>query len=889
MKYIFNIEYHTNWGEEVRVLGNIEELGANELSQAIPMSTTDGINWRLEIKTRHHLNLQYRYIITYQGAMIREESLYFERGVRGEHDQVCNIFDCWLDKPLNPPSDSAAFTKVWLKPNVSVEKYADGGFMLSTFCSGINPSHVLAVLGNHSILGNWEADGAILLDADFLPQWSGSIPWSEINDVELIHYKYAILDRKTKTVIEWEQGEDRVLKCNEPQSDNITIQFDTSPIFDSFDWRGAGVAVPIFSLRTQNSFGIGEFTDVKLLAEWAKQTNQKIIQLLPVNDTTHSNTWEDSYPYRCRSVFALNPVYLNLDELGILQSEFSEEYQMERARVNQLKTVDFPYVQKKKQLYTQAIFQQKGEETLYSLDFKRFYDENKAWLVSYAIYSILRDKFGTSNTNEWERYAQYQTAFIDEFNNPQHVDYSKLQYIYFIQYHLYKQLKEASDYTTGLGVVLKGDLPIGIDLHSADAWVNTHYFHLNGQAGAPPDDFAQEGQNWGFPTYNWVEIAKDNFKWWRERLNYMSNFFQAYRIDHILGFFRIWTIPRTSIYGTLGQFVPALLLSIKQIEDFGFKFDEDLYTTPYITDKVLVDLEDDVKHLFFVKEGNKRYRLKEEFDTQAKLLNYFQTEKGRAILSSSKKKLMDLCTEVLFLEDISEKGLYHPRIDAYKTEIYQTLDAHNKQAFDTLYHDFFYLKHNEFWKNEALDKLPRLIQSSQMLVCGEDLGMIPQTVPEVMRALEILSLEIERMPKRAGVSLDNPQDYPYLSVSAFSTHDMSTLRGWWEESREQANLLYKELFGQEDNMPLKLSPEIAYEVLNRELCSPSMLSIQSLQDWMSLTDRWYKEISPVEEQINVPANIHNHWNYRMPGNLENLKSDNELNLIINKLITRSNR
>ena len=891
MKYIFYLEYHTNWGEEVRLLDNSEELGGNSTAKALPMSTHDGRSWQLTIDLKETTTITYHYLITCHGKVMREEALYFNRTLPKTKSKLTIIHDKWYDKPQNSPNYSFAFTKVWKRQENRDQKNTEEGLVFGTFCSQVKSDQVLALLGNHHLLGNWDSQKALVLDGSTNPYWTGSISYEELlNEGELI-YKYVILNKETRAIEAWEEGENRIYSLHQQDKKALLIQMDKSPLFYQENWRVAGLTVPVFSLRSKNSWGIGEFTDIKTLVDWAEKSGLKLVQLLPVNDTTLKNTWDDSYPYRCTSVFALNPIYLNLDLLGINESPMAESYQTLKKELNELIRIDFPTVQAKKQEFTRELFKLNGKETLTSDAFSTFFKEHSNWLEPYAIYLYLREKYATVETSKWKEYSIYSNKTIDEFCTANKNAQTDLNYTYYIQYHLYKQLKEASLYAQSKGIVLKGDLPIGISLHSADAWVNSRYFHINGQAGAPPDDFAIDGQNWGFPTYNWTEIANDDFSWWKKRLNYMSEFFQAYRIDHILGFFRIWTIPRTAIYGTLGQFDPALPIGEEELQALGFDFDKKRHTEPYIKINQLDDIKltPALKKSLFMQSEDGFYHFKENVNNQVKLNEYLQTVGTKKVDDITKKQLLSLHTELLFLEDMNESGLYHPRIDTHKTEVYKSLSSSNQAAFDRIYHNFFYVKHNYFWKKEALIKLPKLIQSSQMLVCGEDLGMIPQSVPEVMKSLDILRLEIERMPKTAGLVLDNPDLYPYQSVSAFSTHDMSTIRGWWEENPSQAALLYKEIYAHEGSIPEKLSPEIAYAILNRELCGQSMLSIQALQDWLALTDKHYQEIPAEKEQINVPANIQNHWEYRMPGYLEDLLEDDILISQIKSLLSKSER
>src|SRR5208337_2896442 len=186
----------------------------------------------------------------------------------------------------------------------------------------------------------------------------------------------------------------------------------------------------------------------------------------------------------------------------------------------------------------------------------------------------------------------------------------------FLQYHLEAQLVEATQYAHSKGVILKGDIAIGVCRYGADAWEQPELFHTDMQAGAPPDAFAAKGQNWGFPTYNWPRMKQDGFAWWKQRFEQMSCYFDAFRIDHILGFFRIWSIPMHAVEGILGNFVPAIPVKLEEFRQRGIHFNHDRYVKPFINEDVLLDVfgerADEVKRQFLNETAKGRYALKSE-------------------------------------------------------------------------------------------------------------------------------------------------------------------------------------------------------------------------------------------------------------------------------------
>lgn len=562
-------------------------------------------------------------------------------------------------------------------------------------------------------------------------------------------------------------------------------------------WKGAGVAVPVFSLKTKNSYGTGEFLDLKSLADWCAKVGLKMIQILPINDTRTDDSWDNSYPYKAISTKALHPIYLNLYEMGLLNDENDREYfEQQRTILNSKDFVDYPEVMKTKDAYFRKIFSQNWDKVRNRNDYKTFFEENKDWLVPYAEYC-----------------SSHSSALS-----------SQLELHYFLQYHLDKQLRNAVDYLHEKGVVLKGDIPIGIGRDSVDAWMNPELFNMDCQAGAPPDAFATEGQNWGFPTYNWEMMEKDDYKWWRERLSQMSRYFDAYRIDHILGFFRIWEIPIESSQGTMGHFSPALPL----------------------------DLYEDQQSL------------------------------------STFTSLSESQIESLFLRDKKDNNKFHPRINLHLTQTYNELSDIQKEEINKLYDDFFYRRNEELWKKEALKKLPKIIEASDMLVCGEDLGMVPACVPEVMQQLNILSLEVQRMPKKYGDTFVNPAHNPYLSVDTTSTHDTSTLRGWWEENGELTNRFYREMLRHYDGAPYFAEPWVCQEIIRQHLNSTSMWTILPIQDYIAM-DGEFRWDATQREQINVPSNPRHHWCYKMHQSLESLNERQDFNEMLSNMIKESGR
>ncbi|MCK5700262.1 MAG: 4-alpha-glucanotransferase, partial [Cyclobacteriaceae bacterium] len=491
--------------------------------------------------------------------------------------------------------------------------------------------------------------------------------------------------------------------------------------------------------------------------------------------------------------------------------------------------------------------------------------------------------------------AQFDSSKIEALVDPENEDYDDYAVHYFIQYHLHLQMQEVADYARKKGVVLKGDIPIGIYRNSADAWVQPNLYNMDKQAGAPPDAYAVTGQNWGFPTYNWEEMAKDNYFWWRKRLSKIATYFDAYRIDHILGFFRIWEIPRDSVEGLMGRFNPAIPMFKYELS--GLNFDYDRFCTPYIREYMLDELfggyKEKVKNTWLNKGEGDFYYLKEEFDTQRKVEEYFyeRLEKGddKEYVLKIKSGLFTLISNVLLLEDPNSNGEgFHPRIALHYTYSFRELDDASKAALDKIYIHYYYERQEQYWREKAMVKLPEIINATNMLVFGEDLGMVPDCVPGVMDELGLLNLEIQRMPKGTDNEFGQPSDSNYLSVVSPSCHDMSTIRAWWEEDEERTQRFYNNNLGHFGTAPKFCEPWICREMIMQHLHAPAMWAIFPIQDLIAMDEKLRNE-NPLAEQINEPSNPNHYWRFRFHLNMEDLLKAKDFNNMLNELVTLSGR
>jgi len=898
MKLTFRLRYRTSFGQCLFLCGDHDVLGGGDFQRAVPLAYLDGEFWEVAVSlpTPPEVPFSYRYVLHQaDGAVI--EDLDHDRVVTPDlfaRDEVL-VIDSW--NPVGAVENvfyTEPFRKVLLKPNQTRLRIAPPLGPTHTFkvkAPLLAKDQTLCLLGSGTALGRWSTVAPLLLSRnpgeDFLSAQVdlGGEPFP-------LEYKYGVYDLTHGAFDRFEDGANRTLRAAAPGQH--TLVNDGFARLPATGWKGAGVAIPVFSLRSEKSFGTGEFTDLKPLADWAKSVGLKLIQILPVNDTGATHTWLDSYPYAAISAFALHPLYLNLARVATGKNQpLLKNLERERKRLNALDTVDYEAVMRAKLGFLQQIFPSQRAATFASAEYQEFFARHQHWLAPYAAFCFLRDKFGTADFNQWPDHRTYRASEVEALAAADPAACAGIELNYFIQFHLHLQLRDAAEYVHAQGLILKGDIAIGVYRHGADTWQQPELFHLEMQAGAPPDAFAVKGQNWGFPTYHWPRMKADGFAWWKRRFEQMSGYFDAFRIDHILGFFRIWSIPAHAVEGILGYFVPAIPVQAAEFSSPGFPFRHERYTRPFITDAVLREIFGDasetVRREFLESNSAGGFALKPEFATQRQVEAHFAKLPDDKRNTQLKEGLFDLISNVILFEVEDSHGQeFHFRFGMENTASFQNLDAETQRRLSGLYVDYFFRRQDEFWRREALQKLPALKRVTNMLVCGEDLGLVPACVPEVMRDLGLLGLEIQRMPKHSGQEFSRPADALYLSVVTPSTHDMSTIRGWWEEDRRSTQKFFNQELGRPGAAPSHCDPALNEAVVRQHLASPAMWSIFQLQDWLGLSAE-LRRADEAAERINVPANPRHYWRYRMHLTLEQLLSAESFNLGVKDLIGQSGR
>ena len=846
MKLKFSIRYRTAWGESLHVALQFHNQDGTVRSQNLTMQTV------------------YRYMVeNADGQVLRQEWDMVPRIYHFDASQDYLFPDQWRDRPLPGHLYSDAYlttTHGHRGEQVEVARLPlfRKTVIFRVSAPQLKPGQAVAVCGSHPAIGSWNSSRYVQM------QYVGQHEWMLSVNVQgwlfPVEYKYVVIDEETHALLQWEEGDNRMIDDESLSDGQVLVLYGDPLRLCEEPWRAAGVSIPVFSLRSEHSYGVGDFGDLKRMVDWAVATGMKFIQVLPVNDTTRYHRWSDSCPYNVRSAFALHPHYMDLEAAGTLRSKAKmTKFLRRRQELNALPYSDYEAVERVKTEYLQELFAEQGKKVLESKECKEFIADNEDWLKPYAEY--------------------YLTSCPSPLTS---------DYVYYVQFLLHQQLKAAADYARSKGVALKGDQPIGLCRDSVEVRQHPECFHLDTSTGAPPDYLSSNGQNWGFPTYCWGD---DMLRLMRRRLSHMSQYFDAIRLDHVLGYFRIWEIPADAVYGVMGHFSPALPLTVNEIEYFGLPFRKEMMTRPFINDTLIDRLfgvhAPYVRDHFLVRRAYGFYGLQDDYRTQRLVADAFEGKRDENSLWI-REGLMRLISNVLFVEDPHQADMYHPRIGVTNEAVFDALSAEEKDAFMRLYNNYFYQRHTDFWRQQALRRLPALMKNSRMLYCAEDLGMLPDCVGSVLDELRILTLEIQQLPKQYGFDFAHLEANPIRSVCTISTHDMAPLRLWWKENPERRQRYYVTMLQKEGRAPEQLPPHLAEEIIARHLYCPSMLCILQLQDWLAM-DSELRNKHPQDERVNTPSDPYNRWQYRMHLTIEQLLAATRYNNKVKTMIQRSRR
>lgn len=640
-----------------------------------------------------------------------------------------------------------------------------------------------------------------------------------------------------------------------------------------------GTAIPVGALKTANSCGVGEFLDLIPFADFCKKAGLKLIQLLPVNDTG-----TESSPYSALSAFALHPLYISLKSLPEVEGKediLSEITKLQK-KYEKLPRFQYRELRRKKLDLLQKIFDSEKEKIISSDELKSWIKDNP-WVQVYSIFMQKKEKKHEASWKEWGE-SQPTKKELDEIWNDKKNQDGNLFYAW-VQMRLDQQFAKASEYAKSLGIKLKGDIPIMMNEDSCDAWAFPEYFNDEMRAGSPPDGPNPVGQNWGFPIYNWDNLKKDDYSWWKNRLIQASKYYQVYRIDHVLGFFRIWATPQRESTAMLGWTQPFEPITTDELHNLGFSDDRITWlSVPHVptnqieavnngdylgTHGILAKIMDRI--------GNEEmWRFKPEIKGEKDIW-------ASDIPDHVKPRLAELWRNRALVK-VSD-GLYSPLWTYHSTTSWQTLSDDEKYRLGQLIVTK-YSRMEVLWEEQARTLLGDLTSCTDMVACAEDLGSNPESLPRVLGDLSILSLRVVRWSRNwnaSGEPYYQFGEYPYLSVTTSSVHDSSTARIWWLKEGDAWDF-YRTFPGDSDVQPGSYNSKTARYLLSKMAESNSAFCIHPLQDFLGLVEDYFDE-NPDNERVNIPGSVNEfNWTYRLPVTIEKLIKNKELISEINNVV-----
>lgn len=643
----------------------------------------------------------------------------------------------------------------------------------------------------------------------------------------------------------------------------------------------SGISVPLFSLRSTESAGCGDFLDLQAFGAFAKACGFDLIQLLPVNDTGTSSS-----PYSSLSSIALNPVYLRIDDIPF-SGDASEMLRSLKAECELPGKGRYGEVYERKLSILKSVYKKnlkaiRGDAALDA------WIEANPWVKPYAVYALLKERNARASWADWEAYRNPEPGLVEGLWNEL---LQEVRFYAWVQLLCEEQFGKAAEKLKELGILLKGDIPILMCEDSADVWASRELFRLDRKAGAPPDQYSALGQNWGFPVYDWDGHGEGVRSFWKERIQKASRFYDAFRLDHVLGFFRIWTIDCRNITGSLGIFDPSVGITRQQLIEAGFDEGRIAWLSqPHISLHAVqgcpADPPDEI-----IREGLSRIGNEDLFKFSASIKGELDIDE--LPLSDETRETMLAWYRDRSLYE-AKPDLFYPSFTYRETKAYLSLNERERESFEALAAEA-YAASEAIWEKRGKAILRELQGASDMLVCAEDLGAVPDCVPRTLSELGILGLKVNRWTKewkKPGEPYIPAASYPYGTVATPSVHDTSTLASYWDEEADQSERkAFLASIGITD-LPCdrNFTDETASAVIRGILSTSSMICILQVQDIAGLSkDEELYRFS--RERVNVPGTVNDeNWTMRLPIQIHELQAKKELIRTVRSLTdTRRNR
>ncbi len=674
--------------------------------------------------------------------------------------------------------------------------------------------------------------------------------------------------------------------------------------------RKTGVVVPLGALYSEDCPTVGDFLSLKPFADFCEKSGIEIIQLLPVNDTG-----SQSSPYSAVSAYALHPMFIRLEALPefadakkhnrafataykdfINQNQSGNRFDYTKINSGKIELLHLLYAYILKKINSKSLQKNQADVAYASklqLDMQKFTYDNP-WVVHYAVYKDLKDAYGQASWKDWDESKKNMTRTQIELRWNNRALRESHNFFIWCQMRAYEQFLDAANYIRQKGLILKGDIPILINEDSVACWAWPEFFDQHTRVGSPPDFENPTGQRWGFPSYKWSAMGEDNFSWWKTRLNYASKFFSAFRLDHVIGFFRMWVYPEEENTAALGHADNFSTMEKKILEDCGFSEERlEWLSKPHIQTELVESITGDresateiLEKLCYRIDDQELWKFKEDITSDSVILGTPLCDdetKNSQLHSLFQKKWLDRC-----LLEI-EEGQYIPTWAYKNSSAWATLDEVEKQILEDEF-DALKEKDEEIWIGNGPAVLAPILSSTKMQPCGEDLGINLPGMQKTLENLKIMALRVVRWTRfwdRDNQPYEEFNTYPDLSVTSVSVHDSPTLRQWWNEEKQSVygffDAAYKNGCPSAIDPNCDLNPDAAEFVLSAAARTSSDWFINPLQDYLYMEESFYAP-NPCDERINVPGTVNEkNWTYRLNTPLEELLKNESLSAKIKKI------
>lgn len=857
MKLRFAIHYVAAWGQSLSVQIVFRRRDGKQHTVNVPLTTSDGDLWSAETSQRNsprspYEAFTYRYqVIGDEHMVVRNEWNLYPRRYAFHDDKTYVFDDIWRDKPLQYYLLTQAYATWHGRTDINEEQQsalvsADKQmplFRKTLFFRVLAPQlkagESLALLGNHPILGDWNPQR-------YLPMYKmGSCEWMltvNVNNVaQSLEYKYVVVKDDEHALVRWEEGDNRIADCqNLVDSEVLVHHGDVTRLADD-QWHGAGVSVNVLSLRSEKNYGVGDFGSLMQLLQWSSQVGMAVLQTTTLQDVSQNNSLSASNPFAVVSAYALNPLLMDLDALGRIDDETKmNTFLRQRRELNASPSIDFEAVARVKETYVRDRFAEEGEDCLASEEFQSFYNQHASWLRVYAVYKAL------SVQERWEESLQdsdiaYSQQLIDRFSAADSALASDVRWVYYVQYHLYRQFNAVSKYARKHRIALMMTLPYGYNQCSVEVWQHPEFFDRRFVLGEQPSYDNPQGVKSSLPLLvRPIEPQSQAVfdEWRRHQLAHWATFVDSIQLEHVDNYFTSWAIPQEATQSTMGVFRPSLPMREGELQCGLVDFNKKLYRQPFINDATIQQLfgihSAYVKQYYLTAHAYGLYTLRDEVSNQQAIEACF---KGKNDENSQwiKNGLEQLCANRLFVSDIDNPQWVHPRLAGNHTLFFHLLSNEEQQAYLGLSHSYFHRRYDAYWKQCGTQVLDNLLSDTNLLVVVDNpTAELSPAMTEVVTKQRLMPVCMQLRQRGYDGEFGHLEQNTYQTMDVLTTAATPTLHQWWEANPHRTQRFALTKLQKEGHISRRLSPMLAEELVRRHLFSPSMLCVLSLSDWLAM-------------------------------------------------------